>query len=338
MTAYRVEPRGSGIHLSDQRSATYAIIEPDHGNTVTAFAVDRDGRSIDLLMRPRTPFGPNGFAAGIPILFPFPNRVRAGAFSFGGSRYELDRNERDGANHIHGFVRGRAWTVDATGASDEEGAWCRSSIELADFPDIQRQFPFPATLTVRTTVLDGALMQTADVRNTGDRAMPMGYGLHPWFPGSIGSPRATATVRLPARRCWELDALLPTGVRSDLTGSDDLRVARPLDGAVFDDVFTDVVRRSDGWSEAAVAYPNEDAEIVVEASPEFREWVLYAPADGSVVCIEPYTCVTDAVNLTTRGIDAGLVTLAPGERWTGTVRMFGRHTARDGAAQARRVR
>jgi hypothetical protein len=35
-----------------------------------------------------------------------------------------------------------------------------------------------------------------------------------------------------------------------------------------------------------------------------------------VVSIEPYTCATDALNLQARGIDAGLLRLAPGEHWS----------------------
>ena len=58
----------------------------------------------------------------------------------------------------------------------------------------------------------------------------------------------------------------------------------------------------------------------MEASPEFREWVIYAPTERPVVCLEPYTGTTDAVNLQPRGVDAGLVVLDPGATWTGTIR------------------
>ena len=35
-----------------------------------------------------------------------------------------------------------------------------------------------------------------------------------------------------------------------------------------------------------------------------------------MLCIEPYTCATDALNLQARGVDAGLLTLPPGGRWS----------------------
>jgi aldose 1-epimerase len=58
-------------------------------------------------------------------------------------------------------------------------------------------------------------------------------------------------------------------------------------------------------------------------SEEFRELVAFTPAHRQAVCLEPYTCITDAINLQQRGIPAGLLVLAPGGRWTGVVGLVG---------------
>jgi len=39
-----------------------------------------------------------------------------------------------------------------------------------------------------------------------------------------------------------------------------------------------------------------------------------------VVCLEPYSGTTNAVNLHFEGVDAGLVILEPGQVWDATVR------------------
>jgi galactose mutarotase-like enzyme len=49
--------------------------------------------------------------------------------------------------------------------------------------------------------------------------------------------------------------------------------------------------------------------------------VIYAPRDRDVVCLEPYTCAPNAVNMTGNAVDGGLVTLAPGEVWSGVTRI-----------------
>ena len=45
------------------------------------------------------------------------------------------------------------------------------------------------------------------------------------------------------------------------------------------------------------------------------------PPHRQAVCLEPYTCPTDAINLQQRGVDAGLLVLQPGEKWSGVVEM-----------------
>jgi aldose 1-epimerase len=225
-------------------------------------------------------------------------------------------------HHIHGLVRDRAWTVEGLGAADEDGAWTTASIRLDAIPDVRRQYPFPCTLRVTTTLRDGALRQRSVVENLGDGPLPMGYGVHPWFPARIGDPpRAATEVRAPARARWILDGNMPTGETDSVAGRLDLRDWRALGDALYDEVFTDVLRWADGWSVAGVRYPASGVEISVAASPEFREWVVFAPLHRDAVCLEPYTCVTDAINLQPRGVDAGLIVLAPGARWSCELRI-----------------
>ena len=53
---------------------------------------------------------------GIPLLFPFPNRIRNQEFLFRERAYRVDVAQ-------HGFVRQRAWRATDEGATDEGGAW-----------------------------------------------------------------------------------------------------------------------------------------------------------------------------------------------------------------------
>ena len=325
---YAVRPgRGEYILIDAERNAA-ATVAPEHGNNVTHFRVTPRGRDVpvDIFLPPSDAggLGPNGYSAGNPILFPFPNRVRAGRYSFQGRSYELDLNEPTRGNHIHGLVAKLPWQVEASGTSGDAGAWLRAVLSLDQYPDAMRQYPFPCRLKVTTALLDGALVQEIVVENSGSTALPMGYGTHPWHPAALdGAARELTEVRVPGRGYWELHNLVPTGqvlsVEQD-TAKFDLREWQALDGHEYDDVFTDLVRRPDGWSEAGIRFPNAGYEILVEASPEFREWVLFAPASRPVVCLEPYTGATNAVNLQSQGIDAGLVVVEPAQRWTGMLR------------------
>ena len=47
----------------------------------------------------------------------------------------------------------------------------------------------------------------------------------------------------------------------------------------------------------------------------------FTPPHGQAICLEPYTCPTDALNLQAQGMDAGVLELAPGARWSASVAM-----------------
>jgi aldose 1-epimerase len=330
---YSAGQRDGAYVLTDRETRAEARIVPPWGNNATHFRVAPPGRRvdepIDVLLPPAdaADLGPGGYGAGNPILFPFPNRVRGGTYTFEGRSYRLDLNEPGRGNHIHGLVGRLGWTVEAAGASDDAGAWQRASLRLDEHPEVARQYPFPCRLAVTSRLQEGVLIQDAAVTNTGPTRLPMGYGTHPWFPATLlGGRRSGTEVRVPGSRNWELVDLVPTGrtVAVDepagRAGKYDLRRWRALGEDEYDDVYTDLIRRPDGWSEAGIRYPNLGLELVVEAGPEFREWVIYAPAARPVVCLESYTGTTNAVNLQAQGIDAGLVVLEPGATWRGTIR------------------
>ncbi|HEV2122271.1 MAG TPA: hypothetical protein VGW38_05810 [Chloroflexota bacterium] len=325
---YTVEQRDGLYLLRDQEKRAQARVMPSKGNNVVQFQVTPEGAlaPIDVFIPPEGEdgLGEYGYRAGNPILFPFPNRVKNGHYAFNGREYQFDINEKARGNHIHGLVSSRPWEVQDSGASAEGGAWLTASISPVSYPENERQYPFPCTLTVTNRLQEGLLVQEITVRNTGEGPLPMGYGTHPWFHATLaGAKREAAEVKVPGNQYWELENLVPTGRTIPVTrepGKFDLREWHALNGNEYDDVFTDLVRRADGWSEAGIRYRNVGLELVVEASPEFREWVIYAPADRPVVCLEPYTCTTNAVNLQRQGIDAGLIVLQTGESWSGVIR------------------
>src|ERR1700694_1587057 len=44
-------------------------------------------------------------------LIPFPGRVREGRYTFAGKTYQMERNDKEGPNAIHGFLRQVPWEI-----------------------------------------------------------------------------------------------------------------------------------------------------------------------------------------------------------------------------------
>jgi aldose 1-epimerase len=139
------------------------------------------------------------------------------------------------------------------------------------------------------------------------------------------APDATAAdclVQAPAHEMWPLVESLPTGDRRPLGPAQNLNTPRRFGDLQLDDVLTGLSSKpgADGLRDCGVLRSGA-ATLRLLGSPAFRELVVFTPPHRQAFCIEPYTCTTDAVNLQARGVDAGWLTLAPGEHWTAVFEM-----------------
>lgn len=297
-----------------QGEQAQAEIAPALGNNCFAFRTAADILEPvaidDFLSRPTS--------YGIPVLFPFPNRLRDGAFTFQGSAYQVNPPR-------HGFVRDKAWTVIEAQASESDGAWLRCRFDARQHAEaILSQFPFPFVLEMTYRLQEGKLGIHLAATNTGERAMPVGYGLHPYF-----RRPARGTIQVPANHRWELADSLPTGKVLELDEADDLRQPRDLAGLVLDDIYSGLTTTAAGMTECLLTDSDQGTEVVVEFSArQFPFVVVYTPpAPRQAICIEPNTCPTDAFNLEQRGIASNVIALEAGAQVSFDVYVYERPLA-----------
>jgi aldose 1-epimerase len=322
----QIEVEGFTVYvLTDSETQTTAKIAPELGNNCYSFSVSVNGEWIDLLDPPPDlkTLKERPTAYGNPILFPFPNRIRGGAFTFEGKTYQFDKNPNSPTT-IHGLLLNQPYRVDSTQADDESGATLICSLDSRQFPEITRQYPFPFRIEIAYTLKASILTMNVRIENLGDTNMPMGFGTHPYFRVLLSpesSPENTL-ITVPVAKYWELDeVLVPTGQILDVSENLNLRAGKPFAGMRLDHVFTDV-QVSDDVSQCIIDDRTAQIVITVEADAQFREWVVYTPPDRPAICFEPYTCPTDAINLAARGINAGVIILKPGEAFSGTIRFL----------------
>jgi aldose 1-epimerase len=155
----------------------------------------------------------------------------------------------------------------------------------------------------------------ARVDNSDRVALPFGLGYHPYL--RLESPEAL--VAAPAKAYWELVDSLPTGKRLPVDADRNLNTARPAASLHLDDVLTEL--SSNRFNEEGLVYRGQVGRVLIWTSPGFRELVAFTPAHRQAVCLEPYTCTTDAANLEETGGNAGWLSLPPGHHWSGTFEM-----------------
>jgi aldose 1-epimerase len=300
------------ITLRDAESGATARIAPRVGFNCFAFQAVVEGRPVDVLWAKEdfveNPVRPSG--SGIPLLFPFPGRIRGTSFGWLGKTYQLEEGDQRG-NAIHGFVYTRPWRVIEQSASRAVGQFQAS----LDEPSLLDRWPADFRITAEYELTANQLSLTITVENPGETALPFGFGAHPYFRTPLGGDNAAACqIQVPVSTHWPLSNMIPTGECFASEQADQLRAGLTLGETKFDDVYGGLEREGDQY-EAKVMDPVGGRQLRMTFDDANVACVVFTPPHREAVCIEPYTCLPDPVFLTSRGVESGLRVLEPGDRF-----------------------
>jgi len=184
---------------------------------------------------------------------------------------------------------------------------------------------WPADFRIRVSyeVRGRELLSDVLYENTGDGPLPCGFGTHAYFrlPLADGSRVADTVVTVPVERFWELEQMIPTGRRLPMRFEHSLVTGLRLDDHQFDTCFTGVRTDADGLVRTRLTDPTSGRAVTQAFDRAFTQCVVYTPGHREAICIEPYTCVPDAIRLAAEGYETGLQILHPGESFVATIRI-----------------
>ena len=145
------------VTISDNRSGASAKIAADLGFNCFEFIAPVNDERVEVIDA-ASDFAegkqsPSGH--GIPILFPYPNRIRGGKYQWKGQEYQLPPGKvaYNKDNAIHGFCLDRPWRVTEQGENFVTGEFKLSQ----DAPDRRDFWPADFVLEVRYRLQDTAL-------------------------------------------------------------------------------------------------------------------------------------------------------------------------------------
>lgn len=248
------------------------------------------------------------------VLIPFPGRIAEGRYSFDGQALQLDRNDKEGPNAIHGFVRTLPWRL---AQADARSVAFEIRLDAATYGP--RGYPFTLDCRVTYALDRQGLSCSFAVRNAGCQAAPAGVGFHPYF--TVGTELVDeAEATIPGAAFLEFnDRLAPTGRIIDAAGTEwDYRKARPIGPRRFNHCYVRLERDAEGMATAALRDVTSGRLVEVVMDRVFSAVVVYtgdaiAGVPRRALAIEPMTCATDAFNHPAWGLKR----LAPEETFTG---------------------
>jgi aldose 1-epimerase len=256
--------------------------------------------------------------SGHPVLFPFPNRLAHGRFTFDGKEYQLPLNESSGTHAIHGFTPRTAWRVVGAGG-EKNHAFVSGQLQLSnDLPGAT--WPGEFVLTITYALHANALVVDCLVDNPGPGPLPFGLGYHPYFamPDVTDAMADDMVLEAATGELWETDGGIPTGRRLPVPAELDFRSGRAIRGTALDTLYSTATPSSGSrlTKFAKLTHPRSAGALHMFTAADFRELVLFTPPHRKAVAIEPYTCATNAASLP----DGGWRVLGPGDQWAAGVR------------------
>jgi aldose 1-epimerase len=260
-------------------------------------------RGVELLHTGRgvEAYAKRGKTMGIPLLHPWANRLSRPGYAAAGKEvtlpppdglYGLDPNGLP----IHGALPGLLrWELIETGATDRISARLEWSA-----PELMELFPFAHELRIDALAGDAGLELVTTLRATGDDAVPVSFGYHPYLCPPGDAPRADWQVSLGATERLVLDErMIPTGATTPL---EPRRFV--LDGQSWDDGLAGL----SSPPEFSVSAGRQTVTVTFDDGFAYAQ--VFAPEGQDFICFEPMTAPTNALE------DGSALTLvAPGEEY-----------------------
>jgi aldose 1-epimerase len=276
-------PEFEAVTLKDPSSSLTATFVPVAGMIGTSLA-DGDDEFLGQ-RRGLNAYVTSGKTMGIPILYPWANRLSASKYGINGAVVTLTpgtggvRTDEHGVP-IHGVLAAYpGWLV--TARSDNS---LTAVLDYGGKPRLLASFPFPHVLTQDITLADRTLTIETTVMPTTAASVPLCFGYHPYFT-IPGVPREDWQITRPDMRHLPVDNWgIPTGEHEDWDGA-----TESLKSVVYDDGFDNV---RDG---SVFALTGGDRRIEVKFEKGYPAAQLFAPPTDAIVAIEPMAAPTDAL-------------------------------------------
>ncbi len=271
------------LTLHDPSSPLSATFVPTAG--MVCISLSDDGVELLGQRRGLQAYVTNGKTMGIPILYPWANRLSASKYGINGAVVTLTagtggvRTDEHGVP-IHGVLAAYpGWLV-----IEQSDNKFTAVLDYGGKPRLLASFPFPHLLRMDVTLAYRTLTIRTTVTPTAAASVPLCFGFHPYLK-IPDVPREEWQLQTPNMRRLPVDNWgIPTGATEDWPAG-----TEPLGATELDDGFDKVPQG------AEFALTGGDRRIAVTFDEGYPAAQIFAPRADDVVGIEPMAAPTDAL-------------------------------------------
>src|SRR5215475_6897512 len=280
-----------------------AVFLPDHG----MLGASLHYKGVEILRRVEDleAAAARGSSAGIPLLYPWANRLAEPRYCVLGREVVLDRSSPLLHFDEHGLpMHGVPWPLLSWLVTEARQDFLAARLEWSS-SDMLAVFPFHHRVELAATLCPESLTLETTVVASSEDPVPVSFGFHPYL-GFSEPARANWHLKLPAMRKLVLDGRgIPTDDEEPFGGFD-----AELGENSFDDGFALADEQTTFFVIGATC------KVSMELLAGYGYAQVFAPKDKDYIALEPMTAPTNAL---TSG--RGLRFVSPGERFQAAFRI-----------------
>ncbi|GGK12081.1 aldose epimerase [Yeosuana aromativorans] len=269
------------LEIENSKHNSYAKIHLNLGASLQELILD--GHHIIKDLSPLT--YNNTYASS--ILFPFANRIKDGLYTFNGKPYQLEINQKEENNALHGLVYNKTFKLVEQKTTEE------NAIVKLLYNETKHSVGFPYTYSIQLiyTLTKNTIDLNVSIENTGTDGFPFTIGWHPYF---LSHNLNNSYLKFDSNDTLVFDDRNITVDKKPFNIDGEFR----LKNKNLDDCFL--------LNSNEIRFFTPKYSFVMTSSETDNFLQLYTPPHPNTIAIEPTTGVSDSFN---NGI--GLKTLDP---------------------------
>ncbi|GAA4885434.1 aldose 1-epimerase [Flaviramulus aquimarinus] len=259
------------LAIENPKKKLYAKISLNDGASLQSLTLKGHTLIEDL-----TPLKYNSSYAS-SILFPFANRIKDGTYPFEDKVYQLEKNQEEENNAIHGLVYNKTFQVIEKVIYKDF-----ASIKL-EYNETSNSIGFPYTYKIQLEYIfsDIDFSLNVSVKNTSSKAFPFTIGWHPYF---LSDNLYNSSLNfISSQKIIIGDRNITTGIENiELINTFEIKDKQLDDCWILDS--------------NNITFITPKYQLLISSSVKNNFLQLYTPPKSNTIAIEPTTGVSDSFN------------------------------------------
>ncbi|NIJ43712.1 aldose 1-epimerase [Wenyingzhuangia heitensis] len=211
------------------------------------------------------------------VLFPFANRIKDGKYAYNNQEFQLDCNEGNLNNALHGLIYNKTFSVVNSDVTENGATVTLKYVEREKAVG----FPYLYTIALKFTLTEANLVLEIEIENNDVSSFPFTLGWHPYF---VCKDLSKSSLEFLSSKTVAFDDRMIT---SDVVAG---KVEMPFE------IKEQQLDNCYALDSGTVVFNTPSYKMTIESSAKENYFQMYTPPRANTIALEPVTGISDSFN------------------------------------------